>query len=237
MADAGSKPPAEPGGRLPRPVGVAEGEHLPGTVEDPVAAAVGGGHRRGDGRALGAGRAVVGGVAEGVDGAGARDHPVAVAGGVGHDGDGRPAAAADARAGPLEPRVTEGEDAAVRGDHEVAVAIGGGHHPHDGCVEAVRQARAGGMQAATGDGTVEARIAEGEDAAVGGDEPVAAPVGRGGDADDGALEMQRAGGAVELGRPEAEDAAVRSHQPVPVRRRGRRWRRRWWRRWGWWRVR
>ena len=69
-----------------------------------------------------------------------------------------------------------------------------------GAFRLLRQARAGGVQPTAGDGAVEARIAEGEDAAVGGDEPVATPVRRGGDADDGPLEMQRAGGAVELRR-------------------------------------
>ena len=46
-----------------------------------------------------------------------------------------------------------------------------------------------GCRPTAGDGAVEAGIAEGEDPAVGGDQPVATPVGRRGDAHDGALEM------------------------------------------------
>src|SRR4029077_663770 len=56
--------------------------------------------------------------------------------------------------------------------------------------------------------------AEGEDAAVGGDQPVAAAVGGGGHADDGLVEVEAAGGAVEPGVAEGEDAAVGGDEPV-----------------------
>ena len=82
-----------------------------------------------------------------------------------------------------------------------------------------------GLQATARDGPVVAGIAEGEDATVGGDQPVAAAVGRRRDAHDGTLQVDRARRTVELGGAEGEDAAVRSHQPVAVLRRGRR--RRW----------
>ena len=70
-------------------------------------------------------------------------------------------------------------------------------------------------------GAVERGVAEGEDAAVGGDEPVAVAGGRGGDADDGRGEAAAAGGAVERGVAEGEDAAVGGDEPVAVARRGR----------------
>ena len=63
-------------------------------------------------------------------------------------------------------------------------------------------------------GAVEGGVAEAEDAAVGGDHPVAVPVGRRGDADDGPVQPQRARRAVEVGVAETEDAAVGRHQPV-----------------------
>ena len=59
-------------------------------------------------------------------------------------------------------------------------------------------------------------VAEGEDAAVVGDQPVAAAVGGGGHADDGLVEGDAAGGAVEAGVAEGEDAAVVGHQPVAL---------------------
>ena len=65
-------------------------------------------------------------------------------------------------------------------------------------------------------------VAEGEDAAVGRDEPVAV-AGRGRcHADDGLVEGDGAGGAVEDGVAEGEDAAVGRDQPVAVAGRGRR---------------
>ena len=61
-----------------------------------------------------------------------------------------------------------------------------------------------------------AGVAEGEDAAVGRDEPVAGLVGRRADADDRALQGDAAGRPVELGGTEREDAAVGADQPVAV---------------------
>ncbi len=72
-------------------------------------------------------------------------------------------------------------------------------------------------EARTGDGAVEPGVAEGEDAAVGSHEPIAASVRRRGDAHDRALQVQRTGRAVEPGVAEGEDAAVGTDQPVPVR--------------------
>ena len=63
-------------------------------------------------------------------------------------------------------------------------------------------------------------VAEGEDAAVGGHQPVAAPVGGGGHAHDGLGERDVARRAVEARIAEGEDAAVGGHQPVAARRRG-----------------
>ena len=63
-------------------------------------------------------------------------------------------------------------------------------------------------------GAVEPGVAEGEDAAVGGHQPVAAAVGGGRHAHDGGVEVDVAGGAVEPGVAEGEDAAVGGHQPV-----------------------
>ena len=57
---------------------------------------------------------------------------------------------------------------------------------------------------------------EGEDAAVGGDEPVAAGGRIGRHADDRLVEGDTAGGSVERGGPEAEYAAVTGDQPVAV---------------------
>ena len=53
-------------------------------------------------------------------------------------------------------------------------------------------------------GSVEVGVAEGEDAAVGGDEPVAVAGGCGGDADDGLVEVRGAGGAVEVASPKVK---------------------------------
>ena len=62
-------------------------------------------------------------------------------------------------------------------------------------------------------------VAEAEDAAVGGDQPVAGAVGRRRHADDRLVQVLAAHGAEEAGVAEAEDAAVGGHQPVPVRAR------------------
>ena len=48
---------------------------------------------------------------------------------------------------------------------------------------------------------VEDGVPEGEDAPVGGEEPVPGIVGGGGHADDGRVEVQASGGSVELGSP------------------------------------
>ena len=69
-------------------------------------------------------------------------------------------------------------------------------------------------------GAVEAGVAEGEDAAVGGEEPVALAVGGGGHPDDRLVQVDRPGGAVERGVAEGEDAAVGGHQPVALARTG-----------------
>ena len=65
-------------------------------------------------------------------------------------------------------------------------------------------------------------VTEGEDAAVGGDQPVAEAVGGGGDADDRCVQGRAAGRAVEAGVAEGEDPTVGGDQPVAVavRRRG-----------------
>ena len=57
------------------------------------------------------------------------------------------------------------------------------------------------------------RVPEGEDAAVGGDEPVAGLVGRRADADDRALQGETASRPVEARGPEVEDAAVGPDHP------------------------
>ena len=57
-------------------------------------------------------------------------------------------------------------------------------------------------------------VAEGEDAAVGGDEPVAVAGGRGGHADDRLVQLHVAGRAVEPRVAEGEDPAVGGDEPV-----------------------
>ena len=52
-----------------------------------------------------------------------------------------------------------------------------------------------------GAGAVELGVAEGEHPAVGGHQPVPAPVGRGGHADDGLVQVHGPGGPVELRLP------------------------------------
>ena len=60
-------------------------------------------------------------------------------------------------------------------------------------------------------GTVEVGIPKGEDATVGGHQPVAPAVGRGGHAHDGPVEMDCARRTVEVGIAKGEDATVRGH--------------------------
>ena len=59
-------------------------------------------------------------------------------------------------------------------------------------------------------------VSEGEDSAVGADEPVAVSVGGRGDTDDGLVEVGVAEGAVEAGVAEGEDSAVGGDEPVAV---------------------
>ena len=63
---------------------------------------------------------------------------------------------------------------------------------------------------------VEAGVAEGEDAAVGGHQPVPAAVGGGRHAHHRLGEPEVARRAVEAGVAEGEDAAVGGHQPVAL---------------------
>ena len=74
-----------------------------------------------------------------------------------------------------------------------------------------------GMEAEAGDGAVVVRVAEAEDAAVAGDEPIPAAGDGGRDADDRALQRDAAHGTVEGGGAEAEDPAVGADQPVAPR--------------------
>src|SRR5206468_3887077 len=89
----------------------------------------------------------------------------------------------------------------------VALAGRGGRHADDGLCELEV---AGGAE--------EGGVAEGEDAAVGGQQPVALAGGRCGHADDGLGELEVAGGARELGGAEGEDAAVGGNQTVALAR-------------------
>src|SRR5271167_799378 len=100
--------------------------------------------------------------------------------------------------------ITKGEDTPVRGHHEVAPVVMGWHHADDGRVEAVRKARACGMEADSGYRSVELGVSIAEDAAVRGVEPVPAVVGRGHDADHGELQVQAPGRPVELGLTKGE---------------------------------
>src|SRR5579875_3300953 len=79
------------------------------------------------------------------------------------------------------------------------------HDPHD-----LRPA--GELPA--GEGAVKAGVAEGEYSAVGGDQPVAPPVGGGGDAYDRPVQLQVPCRAVKTGVSEGEYAAVGGDQPV-----------------------
>src|SRR2546421_6087746 len=82
-------------------------------------------------------------------------------------------------------------------------------HAHDRFVEADR----------TG-GAEEAGVAESEDAAAGGHEPVALAGRGGGHAHDRLVEMEGPGGAEEAGTSVVEDPAVRRDQPVALAGRG-----------------
>src|SRR5581483_11220117 len=102
----------------------------------------------------------------------------------------------------------EVEDPAVLADHEVAV--GEADHAGDGLVELRAAHRA-----------LEAGVAEGEDAAVGGHQPVALAGGGRDERLDRGVEPGAAHRAVEPGVAEGEDAAVAGHHVVALAR-GRR---------------
>ena len=197
--------------------GVAVGEDLAVGEKDPVPKPVGGGHGRGHG-ALARG-AEVGGVAERVDVARRGHQPVPVPAGVGHDGHRGTGTAADARAGPGKVGVTEGEDATVGGHHEVAVVVDGRHHAHNGRVEAVREARSGGMEPEAGYGPVELGVAVAEDSRRRRRRASSRRGRRRHNADHGSLQVQAPGRPVELGLTEGEDPAVGADQPVAARAR------------------
>ena len=72
------------------------------------------------------------------------------------------------------------------------------------------------MEAEARNRAVETRVAECEDASVGGVEPIPSLVGGGNDSDNGPLESQRSSRSVELGRAEGEDATVRTDQPIAM---------------------
>ena len=74
----------------------------------------------------------------------------------------------------------------------------------------------GRLSAQAAGGAVEGGVAVGEDAPVGGHQPVALAVGGGGHPHDGPVERQTAGGAVEGGVAVGEDAPVGGHQPVAL---------------------
>ena len=68
---------------------------------------------------------------------------------------------------------------------------------------------------------VEGGVTKAEDTTIGPDQPVAVPVGGGGDARDGCVQVRAALRTVEGGVTKAEDTTVRADEPVPlpVRRR------------------
>src|SRR5581483_4184041 len=72
----------------------------------------------------------------------------------------------------------------------------------------------GGLQGLTAGGAEEGGVSEGEDAAVGGREPVAPAGRRRGHAHDRLVQGDGARRAVEAGVAEGEDAAVRRREPV-----------------------
>src|SRR5207244_4421098 len=88
------------------------------------------------------------------------------------------------------------------------------------CARWSAQAHDGGVQPDPAGGTAELGVAEAEDPAVGGHEPVAVAGRGGGHADDGLVEVDAPGGAEERGVAVAEDPAVPSHEPVAVSRTG-----------------
>ena len=65
-------------------------------------------------------------------------------------------------------------------------------------------------------GSMEDGVAVREHSTVGGDEPIAASVGRGGHGDHRSIEAQGSGGAVEHGVTVGEHAAIGGHQPIPA---------------------
>ena len=74
----------------------------------------------------------------------------------------------------------------------------------------------GSLSADAARAPVEAGVAVGEDAAVGGDEPVALAVGRGRHADDGLVQVRAAHGAVERGVAVGEHSPIERAQPVAL---------------------
>src|SRR5581483_715477 len=129
-----------------------------------------------------AGGAEEGGVAEAEDAAVGAEEPVAGAGrrrSHGHDG----RAEVDAAGAAVE-RCAEGEDATVGSNHAVAAAAGGGADHR-------------GVEPRAPHAAEEGRVAEAEDAAVAGHQPVAAAAGSGGDADHRRVEVRAAHAAEE----------------------------------------
>ena len=162
--------------------------------KDPIAPAVRSPNGRGHRGTLHARRSEIGSIAKRVDVAVVRGDPIAMTGGIRNDRHRRSLASADTRTRPREVRIAEGEDAAVRADHEVAAAIGGRNHSHDRRAELRSGSDASGRsEPQPWEGAVEARITEGEDATVGSLQPIALPVRSGGDPDNRALQLQRAG--------------------------------------------
>ena len=202
--------PADGGGT--EEVRVAEREDAAVGRDEPVAAA---GRRGGhaDDRHVERGRA--GGteevrVAEGEDPAVGRDDPVAVAG--------RRSTRCRRSAGcsvmaPVEPWKAASPNVKMPPSDATSVyprPVGVAVIPTIGLFNVDRAGRA-----------VEGRVAEREDAAVGRDEPIAAPGRRRRDPDDRLVQRDGAGGAVERRVAEREDPAVARDRPVAVARRGR----------------
>src|SRR5436305_334934 len=78
--------------------------------------------------------------------------------------------------------------------------------------------QADGVFLGTYSGTEKRGVAEAEDAAVAGGEPVGVGGWGGGHGDDGLVEVEVAGGSVEGGVAKGEDAAVAGGEPVAVPR-------------------
>src|SRR5579864_7119708 len=94
----------------------------------------------------------------------------------------------DTPARAVERGVPEGEDAAIVVGQPIPPAVGGGGHADDAVVDETVGPAAGLRRIDTPARAVERGVPEGEDAAVVGDEPVAAAVGGGGHADDGVVD-------------------------------------------------